>query len=178
MSANALTLGGFAIGLGASTAIALRAFVVGLVCLALNRIIDGLDGAVARQTGPTALGAFLDIALDFVFYASVPLGFALSDPERNALPAAALLFGFMGTASSFLAFAAVAARRGLVSEALPDKGLFYLGGLTEGAETIAFLAAMCLKPDWFPALAYTFAALCAITTCTRWASGWRTFSPP
>ena len=68
----------------------------------------------------------------FVFYASVPLAFALSDPDRNALPAAALLFGFMGTASSFLAFAAVAAPRGLVSQAFPDKGLFYLGGLTEG----------------------------------------------
>ena len=31
-----------------------------------------LDGSVARLTQPTDAGGFLDIALDFVFYATIP----------------------------------------------------------------------------------------------------------
>lgn len=176
VSADALTLTGFAFGLGGAACTALHAFWMALLCLLVSRILDGLDGAVARLVGPTERGAFLDIALDFVVYASLPFGFALADPAANALPAAALLFGFMGTSSSFLAFAAVAGRRGLDVGRLPHKGIHYLGGLTEGAETIAFLALMCLMPSRFPVLAWIFAALCAVTTCTRLAWGWRAFS--
>jgi phosphatidylglycerophosphate synthase len=143
----------------------------------LNRLADGLDGALARRIGATERGAFLDIALDFVFYALVPFGFALADPERNALSAAALLATFVGTGSSFLAFAAIAAQRGLKAPDFATKGLYYLGGLTEGAETIALFVAMCLWPAAFPGLAYAFAVLCLATTLTRWRWGWEAFAP-
>lgn len=175
--ADAVTLAGFAVGVGASGAVAAGAFKTGLALVLLNRFADGLDGAIARASAPTARGAFLDIALDFVFYALVPLGFAFADPPRNALPAAGLLAAFMGTESSFLAFAAVAAQRGLKAPEFPNKGLYYLGGLTEGGETIAFLVAICLWPAAFPALASLFAVLCLVTTLTRWRWGWRAFTP-
>lgn len=176
ITADGLTLVGFAIGLAGAGCVAAGAYGLGLALLLLNRVLDGLDGAVARLAGPTERGAFLDIALDFFFYASVPFGFALADPGANGLPAAALLLGFMGAGTSFLAFAAVAARRGLPSDAFPHKGIYYLGGLAEGAETIAFFVVMCLFPAWFPALAWTFAALCLVTAVTRWWWGWRTFT--
>lgn len=176
ITADGLTLGGFAIGLAGAGFVAAGAFGLGLALLLLNRVLDGLDGAVARLAGPTERGAFLDIALDFFFYATVPFGFALADPGANGLAATALLLGFMGAGTSFLAFAAVAARRGLSSDAFPHKGIYYLGGLTEGAETIAFFVVMCLFPAWFPALAWIFAALCLVTTATRWWWGWRAFS--
>ncbi len=175
VSADAVTLAGFALGLLAAVLIALGAPLAGLAALLANRVLDGLDGAVARLTGPTERGAFLDIALDFFVYAAIPFGFALADPGRNALAAAALLAAFMGTASSFLAFAVIAARRGLVSSAYPQKGIYYLGGLAEGAETIACLSAMCLVPAWFPVLAWGFAGLCLVTTLTRWWWGVRQF---
>lgn len=171
-----VTIGGFLLGLAALPALALHLWPLALALIALNRLADGIDGAMARLTRPTDRGAFLDIALDFLFYALVPLGFALADPARNALPAAALIAAFVGTGSSFLAFAAIAARRGMRAEAFPAKGLYYLGGLTEGAETIAVFTAMCLFPLTFPALAWLFAAACAITTLTRWHWGWRRFS--
>jgi phosphatidylglycerophosphate synthase len=145
--------------------------------LAVNRLADGLDGSVARLSGPTDRGAFLDIALDFVFYALFPLGFALCDPQANALPAAVLIAAFVGTGSSFLAYAAVAAGRGERAAAFPAKGIHYLGGLTEGFETIAVFVAMCLFPDAFAILAYGFAAACALTTVLRWHQGWRAFAP-
>ena len=139
---------------------------------------DALDGAVARQTRVTDAGGFLDIALDFLFYAAMPLAFAVADPARNALPAAVLLAAFVGTMSSFLAFAVMAAKRGITSLAYPDKSFYFLGGLTEATETLAFLVAMCLWPQQFPVLAYAFSALCAITTAMRIWWGWRTFSRP
>ena len=172
VGANAITLAGFALGLGAAVAIAFECYLSGLGLIAASRLADGLDGAVARQTQPTDTGAFLDIALDFVFYASVPLAFAWARPEANALAAAVLLFSFMGTASSFLAFAVMAERRGLSASAYPTKGLYYLGGLTEGSETLLCFALMCLWPRQFAALAYGFSALCGLTWATRMYAGW------
>ena len=171
VSADTLTVTGFAVGIGAVPLLACGHFAAALACILANRLLDGLDGAVARQVGPTDRGAFLDVALDFFFYAAIPFGFALADPAANALAAAFLLLAFVGTGSSFLAFAAIAARRGMVETRLAAKGIRYLGGLTEGAETIAFLAAMCLWPAIFPALAWTFGTLCLVTTAMRWREG-------
>ncbi len=175
--ADHLTLAGFALGVLAVPALAFGAYGLALALLAANRLADGLDGAVARLAGPTDRGAFLDIALDFVFYALFPLGFALADPALNALPASVLIASFVGTGSSFLAFAAIAAKRGDSAAAHPAKGIHYLGGLTEGFETIAVFTAMCLFPQVFPILAYGYAAACALTTALRWHQGWRAFSP-
>ncbi len=173
IGADALTLTGFALGLGAAVAIAARSPLVGLGLMLASRLCDGLDGAVARATRPTDRGAFLDITLDFVFYASIPLGFALADPAANALAAAVLLAAFIGTGSSFLAFALLAERRGLHAAAYPNKGIYYLGGLTEGSETLLCFAAMCLWPATFAAIAYVFAALCVPTLVARLLAGWR-----
>lgn len=175
VGANSITLWGFAIGLGAAASIAHSAYGLGAVLILLSRACDALDGAVARHTRPTDAGGFLDIALDFLFYASIPLAFALAQPPANALPAAVLLSAFMGTSSSFLAFAALAAKRGMHSTAYPDKSIYFLGGLTEATETLGVFMAMCLWPQHFAVLAYTFAALCAITTATRIVWGWRAF---
>lgn len=173
--ADTITLAGFAIGLLAVPALAAGWYLVALGLILLNRLADGLDGAVARLSRPTDRGAFLDIALDFVFYALVPLGFALADPAANALPAAVLIAAFVGTGSSFLAFSVIAERRGLAPTRARPKGIFYLGGLTEGFETIAFFVAVCLFPEAFPILAWVFAAACLLTTLSRWHTGWRSF---
>jgi phosphatidylglycerophosphate synthase len=175
IGADALTFIGFAIGMAAAVAIVLQHFMTGLVLLLLSRLLDGLDGAVARLTQPTDRGGFLDITLDFLFYAAIPLAFAVAAPAQNALPAAVLLASFMGTASSFLAFAIVAAKRELASTEFPDKSFYFLGGLTEATETIAAFVAMCLWPQWFAPIAYGFAALCAITTALRIGWGWQRF---
>ncbi|MFM2400047.1 MAG: hypothetical protein RL341_2204 [Pseudomonadota bacterium] len=175
VSANQVTLAGFACGLAGATLIAFGQYMGGLICILVSRLADGIDGELARQTQPTDRGAFLDICLDFIFYASVPFAFALADPARNALPACALLLAFMGTAASFLAYAVMAAKRGMTSTAFPGKGLFYLGGLTEATETLIVFCLACIFPLWFAWLAWLFAALCAITTCTRLTAGWQAF---
>ena len=175
LRADAITFAGFFVGMAAALAIAAGQPLWGLALMLSSRLLDGLDGAVARLTAPTDRGAFLDITLDFLFYASIPLAFAIVDPANNALAAAVLLAAFMGTASSFLAFAVLAERRGLKSEAWPHKGLFYLGGLTEASETLICFVLMCLWPAHFAWLAYAFAALCGLTIVSRLAAGWQAF---
>ena len=175
VSANQLTVAGFVMGLLAAFLIATNHYLTGTLAVLASRLADALDGAVARRTQVTDRGGFLDITLDFLFYASIPLAFAVADPSRNALAAAVLLAAFMGTASSFLAFAAIAAQRGMTSTAWPDKSIYFLGGLTEATETLAFFAAMGLWPQHFALLAYVFAGLCAVTTAMRIGWGWQAF---
>jgi len=176
--ADQVTLFGFALGIGGALAIAQQHFIIGLALWLAGRVCDGVDGALARLTTPTDRGAFLDITLDFLFYGSIPLAFAFADPAANALAAATLLAAFIGTATTFLAFAALAAQRGLSSTAYPSKGIYYLGGLTEGTETLTCFALMCLWPMHFALFAWVFAALCGLTIVTRLWAGWRGFSNP
>ena len=61
------------------------------------------------------------------------------------MPAAVLIASFVGTGSSFLAFASIAARRGMQAADYPNKGIYYLGGLTEGSETIAHILGIGVK---------------------------------
>lgn len=175
-SADQVTLACFVLGMISVVLIMVGQFQIALVPLLLGRICDGLDGAVARQTVQTDRGAFMDIALDFVFYASVPLAFAIAAPQLNALPAAMLLAAFIGTGTSFLAYATLAEKRGEKSTAYPSKSFYYLGGLTEGTETIATFTLMCLFPQHFALLAYIYATLCTLTTITRIIAGWQNFA--
>jgi hypothetical protein len=111
------------------------------------------------------------VVCDFLLYAAVPFAFAVAEPDRG-LAAAFLIFSFVGTGVSFLAFAAVAARRRLSTERYGIKSIYYLGGLAEGTETVLVFILMGLRPDWFGALAYGFGALCWVTTASRvWRAG-------
>ncbi|MDB5312732.1 MAG: ynjF [Gemmataceae bacterium] len=174
LGANAVTVGGFLFGVGAWVALSVEAYPAALGLIAANRVADGLDGAVARRLGSTDLGGYLDIVLDFFFYAGVPFFFAVGRSEV-ALPAAFLVFSFVGTGSSFLAFAAVAAKRGISTGARGRKAIYYLGGLTEGAETIGLFVLICLLPDHFAVFAWVFGGLCWVTTATRVAAAVGTF---
>lgn len=165
-TANAITVGGFVVGMAAWGALAARADVLALVLIVVNRLADGLDGALARRLGPTDLGGYLDIVLDFLFYAGVPFFFAVGRPAA-ALPAAFLVFSFVGTGASFLAFAILAAKRGLSTATRGRKSFYHLGGLTEGTETIALFVLICLLPQYFAWFAWIFGALCWLTTSSR-----------
>ena len=176
VTANQLSIGGAAFGLAAGALIAAGYFSGGLAMIVVSRLLDGFDGAVARATTPTDFGGYLDIICDYIFYAAVPLGFAIVSPA-NLLPAAALLASFLLTAVSFLAYAALAEKRGLVTTSQGIKSFYYMAGLIEGTETIAAFILFCLLPDWFPALASIFAILCVITAIGRVVRARQEFRP-
>jgi phosphatidylglycerophosphate synthase len=175
ISANAATAAGFALGMVAAGFIAAEYYWAGLGLMLVSRFMDGLDGAIARLTRLTDVGGFLDITLDFIFYASVVFAFALAAPEKNALAAAFLAASFMAPASTFLTYAIFAQKHGITTEIRGAKSLYYLGGLTEGFETIFALCLMCVFPDWFPVIAVVYGILCWITGGTRIAAAVQTF---
>ena len=175
ITADQVTLVGFLIGILAVPLLAMQYWTLALIAILINRILDGLDGALARyQQRDNSAGGYLDICVDFLFYAAIPLGFALADPVNNALASSVLLAVFIGTGSSFLAFAIPAEKLNLPRPQFANKSFYFLNGLTEGTETIAFFVAFCLWPEYFPELAYSFAFLGAITILTRIHGGYQT----
>lgn len=166
LTANMVSLAGVVLAAAAAAALANSAFGLALGLIAANRLIDGLDGAVARATRMTDFGGYLDIVADFAFYVAVPLGFGLASPP-NLLPAMLLIASFTLTGISFLAFATLAAKRGLETSAHGRKAFFYNTGLTEGTETIVAFVLMTIRPDWFATIAYVYAALCLVTVVQR-----------
>ena len=175
VTANHVTIIGVIFGLAAAVCVALQLFAIALWFILLSRVADGLDGAVARASMATDFGGYLDIVCDFVFYSAIPFAFAVAHTE-NALASAFLIFSFVGTASSFLTFAILAEKYNISTEIRGKKAFYYLGGLTEGAETILLLLAMVTWPSYFIFMAFGFGLLCWVTTITRVYAAYNQFS--
>jgi len=167
ISADTVTIAGFLIGLLAAAAIVAGWFWPAFALVLLSRLADGLDGAVARLTHSSDFGGYLDIVLDFAFYGAVPLAFVLYDPAANGLAGAVLLFSFYVNGASFLAYAAIAEKRRLVTGIRGEKSFFFTTGLAEAGETLIVFLLACLFPAWFPLLAYLFAGLTLYTALSR-----------
>ncbi|KEI70612.1 CDP-alcohol phosphatidyltransferase family protein [Endozoicomonas elysicola] len=168
-----VTVTGFVIGMIAIPLLAFEYYILALILIIGNRVFDGLDGALARLSTPSDAGGFLDITLDFIFYSGIVMGFALASPAANAVAACVLIFSFMGTGASFLAYAIMAEKHQLSDPHFKHKSLYYLGGLAEGTETILLFILFCLLPDFFPELALGFAAICMLTATLRVWSGYQ-----
>ncbi|MCG8498646.1 MAG: CDP-alcohol phosphatidyltransferase family protein [Enterobacterales bacterium] len=172
---NQATIIGFIVGILALPFIILNWWDIALGCIILNRLFDGIDGELARyQQSSSSAGGFLDICLDFLFYASVPLAFGIANPVEWGVPAMVLLATFIGTGSSFLAFAIAAEKFQIDRPQFANKSFYYMQGLTEGTETILMFLAFCIWPQHFAMLAYVFAAACAVTVVTRITGGFST----
>ncbi|MDA8614478.1 CDP-alcohol phosphatidyltransferase family protein [Alphaproteobacteria bacterium] len=175
MTANQVTMIGAAFGLIAAGCVAAGLFYPALWFVIANRVIDGLDGAVARASRSSDFGGYLDIVSDFIFYSAIPMAFAVARPE-TALAAAFLIFSFIGTATSFLGFAILAEKHQVTTQIRGKKAFYYLGGLTEGTETILLFLAMLVWPDYFSLMAIVFGILCWVTTGTRIYAAYRQFN--
>ncbi|MGH7629852.1 MAG: CDP-alcohol phosphatidyltransferase family protein [Gemmatimonadales bacterium] len=158
----ALAAGGAAAWLAAE-----RSYGGALVAWLVNRVLDGLDGALARVQGSTSdLGAYLDILCDFAVYALVPIGLIVGAPTPDGWRALAILLAsFYLNAASWLYLAALLARRGrsagqITSVVMPP-------GLIAGTETIVFYALFLLLPAYVVPLFLTMAALVLVGVTQR-----------
>ncbi|CAO1652117.1 CDP-alcohol phosphatidyltransferase family protein [Parasphingorhabdus sp. NYA22] len=166
LTANQVTIAGAVIGIGAGVAIGYHYYLLGLVLVLLSRVLDGLDGAVARATKQSDFGGYLDIVSDFAFYVAVPVGFGFA-AFANLPYAMILIASFTLTGISFLAYAVMAAKAGRETDAHGKKSFFYNTGLAEGTETITAFVLMCLLPQYFAAIAVIYSAMCVITVIQR-----------
>jgi phosphatidylglycerophosphate synthase len=167
IGADAVTVAGLILAIAAAAAISSGWFLAGLVLILASRLADGLDGAVARAGRKTDFGGYIDIVFDFAYYGAIPFAFILADIEANAAAGAFLLLSFYINGASFLAYAALAQKRGMETSARGEKSLYFTTGLAEATETFAVFVAMCVFPAWFPVLAWGFGAICLYTAGAR-----------
>lgn len=175
ISANMITLTGFAVGLLAINFLAMESFGWALICILVNRFCDILDGAVAKINRPTDFGVFFDAALDHIFYAGVIFGFALANPEQNAVAAVFLMFGFASSACALLAYAVIAYQGRKDTKFALGESPFYLGGMAQGFETFITLAVLCIVPRLFMPLAIILGIFCLIKAVSVIISAYYTF---
>ena len=166
IQANAVTFAGFFFGLCCFYFIVNDMFIYASIFLFLNRFCDGLDGALARLIGQTDIGAFYDIVSDFLFYTLFPVSFIFLDIE-NTYPICFLLLSFVATQTTFLASAWIMEKNKLLISENQKKSFFYIGGITEGFETIICFIMMILFYNYINYIAYIFGILCWITFITR-----------
>ncbi len=162
ISANFISIFGLIIGLLAMNFLAMEMYFTALLCILLNRFFDGLDGAVARYSKITDFGIFLDTTCDYIFYASAILGFALANPEQNAVAATFLLFSFAIGATTTLAYAIISYKNNKKSYISLNNSPFYLWGFAQGFETLIALVLLCLMPRLFLIIAIFFGVLSLI----------------
>ncbi len=155
-------------GVGACVCAATAAWGAALGLWLLNRLLDGLDGPLARQHGASELGGFLDIVADFSIYAGFVVGVAIDRPEAR-LACLALLGAYYLSGTAFLALSSLLERSGTGFE--DGRSLRFVGGLAEGTETVIVYVLFCVLPGHAELIAWLFTAAVAITAGQRVALG-------
>lgn len=163
---NQMSLMGFIVGVFMCLFIFTDMYFLALIALFINRLFDGLDGTMARLTAPSAFGGYIDIIFDFLIYAGFVLSFGLTD-HSNLISSSILIFLYIGTGSTFLAYAAILKNMNRPSKKEINKSFFYASGLIEGFETIIFMVLSLLFPNFFILIASIFSLLCSITIVGR-----------
>jgi|TARA_B100000787_G_C16141509_1_gene272224 phosphatidylglycerophosphate synthase len=167
---NQVSLIGFCVGIAMCAFIILDFYFYAIIALVLNRLLDGLDGSMARLTAPSPFGGYIDIVSDFLIYAGFVLSFGLTN-SSFLTSACLLLFLYIGTGTTFLAYAAILKSynpklKNENSEEI-NKGFYYASGLVEGFETIIFMILSLLAPQFFIIFTVIFSSLCVATIIGR-----------
>ncbi len=173
VSPNAVSVGGFVVGLIAAWQASQGNGVAAVILWLFSRILDGLDGLIARLHGKQSdFGGYLDIVLDFVVYSAVPIGLTLNAPTLERLTAlAVMLSSFYVNAASWMMLAAILEKRGRVQGGLTTVTM--PPGLVGALETIAAYTAFLLWPEQTVWLFGVFAALVGVTIVQRLVWAWR-----
>lgn len=176
VSPNAVSVGGFVVGLIAAWQASQGNGVAAVILWLFSRILDGLDGLIARLHGKQSdFGGYLDIVLDFVVYAAVPIGLTLNEPGLDRFIAlAVMLSSFYVNAASWMMLAAILEKRGRIEDGLTTVTM--PPGLIGALETIAAYTAFLLWPEQTVWLFSVFAALVGATIIQRLVWAWRHLS--
>jgi len=173
---NLVTVLACLVGLGAGMCAWRRAYGAALLLWALNRLLDGLDGTLARVHGrQTDFGGYLDILLDFAVYTAVPTGLALGRPAFPVLAACVALLGsFFVNAASWMYLSAVLERRDAGAKQRGELTTVTMPpGLVAGTETVVLYTLFLLFPGRLTALFGLMAALVYVTVVQRVVWAWR-----
>ena len=178
---DGLTLTGLGLGLVSALAAGLQLWAVALVLWLVSRVVDGVDGSLARrrradgrQSSDSQAGGFLDITADFVVYGATVVGVAFGATAAFGAPwwpflLVLLVYYVNGTA--FLAFSSIAERTGRRID--DGRSLSFLGGLAEGTETILVHALWLILPFWAWQIALVWVGIVGVSAIQRMVAGYR-----
>ena len=164
LGANTLTGVGWLVGVGACVAAGTRVWSWALVAWLANRLLDGLDGALARRRGATDLGGYLDLLADFSVYARLVVAVAVALPATR-LAGAVLLASYYLSASAMLAASAMLDRRHIARG--DERSIHFLGGIAEGLETVVAFVIILLVPAYSVWVEWVFSAMVLATAVQR-----------
>lgn len=175
VSPSWFTLAGLVVGLAAVTLLALGESKWALGLWALNRIIDGLDGEIARMHNRQSdLGGYFDIMADFVIYAALPVAVVIANPSFTAwLALSVLLVSFYINAGSWMYLSSILEKRNQGAKSkLERTSITMPAGLIEGTETIVFFSLFLLLPQFAVLLFWLMTILIVFTIFQRvfWAA--------
>jgi len=171
LSPNQVTVLAFVFGLGAAGFAAAGWTLAALAAWLTNRVLDGLDGTLARKhSAASDLGGYLDIVLDFGVYAAVPLGVAwgLGPAGAHWIALSVLLASFYVNGASWMMLSAILEKRAQGAVARGETTTITMPpGVAGAVFTFLFVTAFLSWPAGFAALAYGLALLCAISIGQR-----------
>ena len=168
ISPNLISLIGVVFGIGSAILAAREIYLWGLAFWLINRALDGLDGLLARlHHKQDDFGGYLDILLDFVAYAAIPLGFGLGAASQSIYLALAVLLSiyYLNTAS-WMYLAAILEKRA-ARDPETATTIVMPAGLVGGFETIVVYSLFFLLPQYILQIFIIFSALIFITIIQR-----------
>lgn len=150
ISPNGITLFSFLIGLGSVYFVLTEQLVLALVLWIFNRILDGLDGVVARMSGRQSdFGGYLDILVDFILYALIPFAFTYTygNNEGSWIFLVVMLSFFYVNSASWMYLSALLEKRKAGSEKRGEQTSVSMpSGIVEGTETVIIYTLFYLLP--------------------------------
>lgn len=158
-SANAVTALAMLIGVGAAGAVGVGHNVWGVALLWVSGLLDASDGALARMTKSTPVGAILDITSDRVVEISTIVALAWRFSEARLV--LVVLAGTIAIAMSLFLSIAAALRNSTV------KAFHYAPGLGERTEAFICLSLMMLDPGHLVFWTWIFEAVLVFTMYQR-----------
>lgn len=169
LSPTVLSLIGLGFGVATAVALAQQQVVVGLVLWFFNRLFDGLDGTVARLRGSQSdFGGYLDILIDFLVYAIIPIGLVVGRPSEAAyLALAFLLATFYVNAASWMYLSSILEKRATRTPHAAYTTVTMPAGLIGGAATILFYTLFMLFPAVLVPLFGLMGVLVVVTIVQR-----------
>ena len=161
---------GLLFGLASAVAAAYQQYWLGFFCWCISRALDALDGEVARLTNQQSdLGGYLDILIDHVGYAAVPIGVVLGRPtEAGFILLPLLLASFYINGASWMYLSALLEKRAAGAAARGEQTSVTMpAGLIGGSETIILYSAFLLLSPWYEWLFGLMMILVVITILQR-----------
>ena len=168
ISPTTLSLLAFCFGIATALTAYQGMVLLSLLAWALNRLLDGLDGTHARvHAQQTDFGGYLDIMLDFVVYATIPLALVARDATLSLAGVFLEATFFVNTASWMYLSAILEGRQSGAVARGEVTTVTMPPGVIAGTETVVLYALFLTLERWREPLFWLMGGLVCVNVVQR-----------